>query len=116
LKSEAVGREVECEIVNPDRISELCPMVRTDDLEGGLWVPGDCVANPLEICLALSILAQEQGVTVVPNCEVGTKQNKLGPTMPLEGPVNGKTFGVTVVWHILSHSHSLFIPQLSLRV
>ena len=58
LKSEAVGRGVECEIVTPDRISELCPLVRTDDLLGGLWIPGDCVANPFEICVALSVLAQ----------------------------------------------------------
>ena len=58
LKSEALGRGVECEIVTPDRISELCPLVRTDDLLGGLWIPGDCVANPFEICVALSVLAQ----------------------------------------------------------
>ena len=58
LKSEAVGRGVECEIVTPDRISELCPLVRIDDLKGGLWIPGDCVANPFEICVALSVLAQ----------------------------------------------------------
>ena len=58
LKSEALGRGVECEIVTPDRISELCPLVRTDDLLGGLWIPGDRVANPFEICVALSVLAQ----------------------------------------------------------
>ncbi len=70
LKSEAVGRGVECRLVEPPQITELCPLVRTDDLEGGLWVPGDCIANPLEICLALSLLAQQEGVKIVPKCEV----------------------------------------------
>lgn len=70
MKASAVERDVFCEIVKPDRIQELCPMVRIDDLKGGLWVPGDGLANPLEICLALALLAAELGVKIVQHCEV----------------------------------------------
>ena len=37
---------------------------------GGLWVPGDGVANPWEICLALAQEAMDQGVQVVEKCKV----------------------------------------------
>ena len=41
-----------------------------NDLKGGLWIPGDGVANPYEICLALSHLAAEKGAKIVQHCEV----------------------------------------------
>lgn len=88
-KSESISREVECELVDVDRIKELCPLIRTDDLQvgekylkkydiiyqanilqGGLWIPGDGVANPFEICLALSVLAHRQGAKIVQNCRL----------------------------------------------
>lgn len=53
------------------RVKELCPLIRTDGLQGGLWVPEDGVANPVEICLALAILASKEGVRIVNDCEVG---------------------------------------------
>ena len=56
---------IKCELVSPDRISELCPLLRTDDLVGGLWVPGDGVGNPYEICRALAALSAEMGVKVI---------------------------------------------------
>ena len=57
LKSESIAREVECDLVTPNDCKNLCPALEVSDLKGGLWVPGDGVANPYEICLALSHLA-----------------------------------------------------------
>jgi glycine/D-amino acid oxidase-like deaminating enzyme len=65
MKSESLIRDVYCELVDQDRIKELCPLIRTNDLQGGLWIPGDGVANPFEICLALSILAHKAGAKIV---------------------------------------------------
>ena len=71
LKSESIHENVECELVtNQERLQELCPLLRVDDLEGGLWVPGDGVANPYETCRALAALANEMGVQMVKNCSV----------------------------------------------
>ncbi len=53
-----------------DEIRSRLPHLNVEDLRGGLWVPGDGVADPLEICLALTHLAKEMGVHVVPQCEV----------------------------------------------
>ena len=58
LKSESIHENVDCEVVtSKDRLQEICPLLKVDDLEGGLWVPGDGVANPYEICRALAALS-----------------------------------------------------------
>ena len=71
MKSTAVGRRVDCEVLTDHaKILEKCDLLNPDGLKGALWVPGDGVADPAEICLALAHLATEMGVTVVENCEV----------------------------------------------
>lgn len=95
MKSASTGRSFECEIVTPDRIQEICPIIRTDDLEGGLWIPGDGVANPLEICLALANLAAEMGVRIVPHCgveEIVTKDGAVDHVRTTKGVVKCEFF------------------------
>ena len=52
--------------------------MEVSDLKGGLWVPGDGVANPYEICLALSHLAAQRGVKIVQNCKLEEVLSKNG--------------------------------------
>ena len=66
----AVQHNIECKILNPDQVKQYCGLVNTDDLIGGLWVPGDGVANPHEICLALGLEAMEKGVQVAERCSL----------------------------------------------
>ncbi|KAG1684347.1 Pyruvate dehydrogenase phosphatase regulatory subunit, mitochondrial [Nymphon striatum] len=61
---------IECSILSPSQIEQRCSDVRTDDLKGGLWIPGDGVADPMLICLTLAALAKSKGVTVLPECKV----------------------------------------------
>ena len=71
LKSESIHQNVECELItDKEKLKDLCPLLRVDDLEGGLWVPGDGVANPYEICRALAALSSEMGVRMVDRCSV----------------------------------------------
>ena len=71
LKSESIHENVDCEVVtSKGRLQEICPLLKVDDLEGGLWVPGDGVANPYEICRALAALSSEMGVKMVDQCSV----------------------------------------------
>lgn len=73
MKSNALGRGVSCSILSVPQIGEICPHIYLDDLKGALHVPEDGVADPVEICLALALLAhQEGGVTLVPHCEVSS--------------------------------------------
>jgi glycine/D-amino acid oxidase-like deaminating enzyme len=47
--------------VTPEEAKSLCPLIAVDDLQGGLWVPGDGVGDPYQICLSLISGAKEGG-------------------------------------------------------
>ena len=61
---------VEVELIDVDRIAELWPLVRTDDLLGGVWLPGDGKLKPDQITLALAKGAENRGVSVFENAQV----------------------------------------------
>ncbi len=61
---------VECEEISPARAGELFPVMRTDDLAGAIWIPGDGKANPADLCMSLAKGARQRGVKVVEGAEV----------------------------------------------
>ncbi|XP_012143868.1 pyruvate dehydrogenase phosphatase regulatory subunit, mitochondrial isoform X2 [Megachile rotundata] len=70
MKAQSISCNIECELITPKQVQEICPMLRTDDLAGGLWIPGDGVGNPYQICLTLIKEAKRKGVKVFENCKV----------------------------------------------
>ncbi len=38
----------------------MWPVMRTDDLAGGVWLPGDGTANPIDLTRALTEGARQQ--------------------------------------------------------
>lgn len=52
---------IDCELLTPEQIEEKCPLIKTDDLIGGLWIPGDGVGDPYEICLSVVSEAKKLG-------------------------------------------------------
>ena len=80
----AVQHNLECKILNPDQVKQYCGLVNTDDLIGGLWVPGDGVANPHEICLALGLEAMEKGVQVAERCSLKGIRTEDGKVKAVE--------------------------------
>ncbi|MEP7099603.1 MAG: FAD-dependent oxidoreductase [Burkholderiales bacterium] len=61
---------VDVEVISAQRAGELYPLLRTDDLEGGLWIPGDGKANPADLTMSLAKGARMRGVKVVEDIEV----------------------------------------------
>ena len=61
---------VEVEVIDAQRAGELYPLLRTEDLHGGLWIPGDGKANPADLCMSLAKGARNRGVKVVEDIEV----------------------------------------------
>ena len=59
-----------CQLLTPSQIKDRHPYLNVDDLEGGIWIPDDCVADPAAICNALIDLAKKNGVNYRENCEV----------------------------------------------
>jgi len=55
---------LECELLTPAEALERYPLLRTDDLVGGLWLPGDGTANPTDVTQALARGARQRGAQV----------------------------------------------------
>ncbi|XP_023244971.1 pyruvate dehydrogenase phosphatase regulatory subunit, mitochondrial [Copidosoma floridanum] len=70
MKAQSVCHNIECHLVTPEEIKSICPLLKVDDLYGGLWIPGDGVGDPYEICLTLVREAVKQGVRVYENCRL----------------------------------------------
>ncbi len=61
---------VECHEISPAEAGEHFPVMRTDDLQGALWLPGDGKANPADLCMSLAKGARQLGVRIVEDVEV----------------------------------------------
>ena len=61
---------VEVEPISPGEAGKLWPLMRTDDLAGAVWIPGDGRTNPIDTTLALARGARSGGATLVENVTV----------------------------------------------
>ena len=55
---------VTCDVIGPSEAGRLYPLMRTDDLQGAVWLPGDGKANPADLTLALAKGARNRGVRI----------------------------------------------------
>jgi 4-methylaminobutanoate oxidase (formaldehyde-forming) len=61
---------VECHLITPGEAGNLYPIMRTDDLQGAIWLPGDGKANPADLCMSLAKGARNRGVKMIEEIEV----------------------------------------------
>ncbi len=61
---------VECHEISPTEAGDKYPVMRTDDLAGAIWLPGDGKANPADLCMSLAKGARNRGVKIVEGVEV----------------------------------------------
>ena len=61
---------VECHEISPAEAGDRYPVMRTDDLAGAIWLPGDGKANPADLCMSLAKGARNRGVKIVEDIEV----------------------------------------------
>lgn len=61
---------VECHEISAREAGEKYPVMRTDDLEGAIWLPGDGKANPADLCMSLAKGARNRGVKIAEGVEV----------------------------------------------
>lgn len=66
--AEAYG--LECELLTPEQAYEHYPVMRVDDLVGGIWLPGDGKANPTDLTMALAKGARMRGATIAERTRV----------------------------------------------
>ena len=61
---------VDCHEISPKEAGDLFPVMRTDDLAGAIWLPGDGKANPADLCMSLAKGARQLGVKMVEGAQV----------------------------------------------
>ena len=66
---------IEVEAISAQRAGEMYPLLRTDDLQGAIWIPGDGKANPADLTMSLAKGARNRGVKIVE----GLYADSLGP-------------------------------------
>ena len=61
---------VDVELITPREAGMRVPVMRTDDLQGAIWIPGDGKANPADLCMSLAKGARNRGVKMIEDTEV----------------------------------------------
>jgi glycine cleavage system aminomethyltransferase T/glycine/D-amino acid oxidase-like deaminating enzyme len=71
-KQAALARSfgVEVQLITPRQAGDLYPLMRTDDLQGAMWIPGDGKANPTDLTMSLAKGARQRGATLREGIEV----------------------------------------------
>jgi 4-methylaminobutanoate oxidase (formaldehyde-forming) len=71
-KQAALARSfgVEVQLIGPREAGDLYPLMRTDDLQGAVWIPGDGKANPADLCMSLAKGARLRGAKLLEGVEV----------------------------------------------
>jgi len=85
---------VEVQVITPKEAGDLYPVMRTDDLQGALWIPGDGKANPADLCMSLAKGARNLGVKMVEGVEVTgvlTEHGRVTGVQTAQGVVHCET-------------------------
>jgi heterotetrameric sarcosine oxidase gamma subunit len=61
---------VEFEFISPAEAGRIAPILRTDDLAGAVWIPGDGKANPTDLTQSLAKGARMNGATIAEGVKV----------------------------------------------
>jgi 4-methylaminobutanoate oxidase (formaldehyde-forming) len=117
---------VDCQLISPREAGALWPLMRTEDLIGAVWLPGDGKANPSDLTQALARGARTGGTQIIEKTRVTgietaggavcavTWQHKSGAEGRIECEIVvncagqwakaiGKLCGVTVPLHSAEH-------------
>jgi len=119
---------VEVEPISPAEAGKLWPLMRTDDLAGAVWIPGDGRTNPIDTTLALARGARRGGATIVENATVTGITRRNGAAVGVEtdrgdvtaevvvncagmwGREVGRLAGVNVPLHAAEHFYIVTEP------
>ncbi len=70
VASSAKAQGVDCELISATQAGEKYPVMRTDDLVGAAWLPGDGKVNPADVTQALAKGAKQRGVRIFEQLKV----------------------------------------------
>ena len=119
---------IEAEVISPGEAGALCPLMRTDDLAGAVWIPSDGKVNPADVTQALARGARAGGAMLCEKVKVTGVRIERGAVAGVdtsEGPIAteilvncagmwarelGQLSGVTVPLHACEHMYMVTNP------
>ena len=104
----SMGRNfgLEVEIIGPAEIKQLYPLIRVDDVVGGVFLPKDGQANPIDVTQAYAKGARQRGARIVQGVKVLRILVEQGRAVGVETP-QGEVRATTVVLAGGMWSHSI---------
>ncbi len=69
---------VEVHEISPQEVGDRAPGLRTEDLQGGIWIPGDGKANPADLTMSLAKGARQKGVRIIEGAQVMAVEQSAG--------------------------------------
>ncbi|XP_071824604.1 pyruvate dehydrogenase phosphatase regulatory subunit, mitochondrial-like [Apostichopus japonicus] len=93
--SRARAEGIECQFLSPSELEKMVPWIWTQDLQGALYIPGDCVANPTDTSMALAKGAKQNGVQIIEGVRVDsveTLRECVSQVRTNQGPVKCQYF------------------------
>ncbi len=80
LRGASMGRSigVESRELDMDELSEMWPLMRTDDLVGALYLPDDGMVSPVDVTMALAKGARARGCRIIEGVAVAGLETRNG--------------------------------------
>lgn len=70
MNSQSRAWGIECKLLSPEECQEICPLMESSDLKGGIFIPQDGVVDKEKLRQVLLSEAIKKGVKLVENCTV----------------------------------------------
>ena len=119
---------VEAHLLEPAEAGRLWPHMRTDDIAGAVWMPGDGKANPADLTQALARGARARGVAIREGVKVtgmGVRDGRVDSVETTQGTIRtevmvncagqwarrlGRLTGVTIPLYSAEHMYIVTRP------
>ncbi len=122
------ARGIELELLSPAEVQQRLPIIATDQLLGGVWVPSDSRVNPTDAVMAFAAAARARGVAIfqdLPVSEIILRNGAVQGVVTPNGTISCETVilaaglwsgelvkscGLSLPLHALEHQYLITQP------
>lgn len=120
--------DVDIEVIEADELVERWPLINPDGILGGVWIPSDGQASPVDTTMALAAVAKKNGAKIVEGISVESIRTSDGRAIGVDtdnGPIDaeyvvtaagmwshqlGRDVGVNIPLHACEHFYLVTEP------
>jgi len=120
--------DVDIEVIEADELVERWPLINPDGILGGVWIPSDGQASPVDTTMALAAVAKKNGAKIIEGISVESILTSDGRAIGVDtdhGPIDaeyvvtaagmwshqlGRDVGVNIPLHACEHFYLVTEP------